>query len=311
MVNVAYSLAFLKDEGTIAALLIVTEPRPAATVQHPMDSVREYLQMTEQDTGRRRRSDDFKLHPENTTDDLYPAEERRQTEGSDRRVSSGRSFLRRFRQPIIGLSIAGAAAPLINAGTAPATDTAPAQTATLAQPTEADLARQAGTGGATVDAEDKVAARIAEEHHGTQRASLVDEAVEKFDIDETLAQDIYDIAQEEGIEPKIAYGLVKTESAFKQRAVSHVGARGLTQVMPRTAAWMVPGTKAEDLYDRKTNLKLGFRYLNQMIDKYKGNVRHALHAYNRGPGTVDRVLKKGGNPANGYADKVLSGWRSS
>jgi len=266
--------------------------------------------MTEQDTGLRRRADDFQLHPENG-EDLFPAEERRQNDGSERRRSSGRSFLRRFRQPIIGLSLAGAAAPLINAGTGSAPDTATAQ-ASAPQPTEADLARQASTPtGATADPEDQIAARIAEEHHGTQRASLVDEAVEKFDIDADLAQEIYDIAQEEGIEPKLAYGLVKTESAFKQRAVSHVGARGLTQVMPKTAAWMVPGTKAEDLYDRKTNLKLGFRYLNQMIDKYHGNVRHALHAYNRGPGTVDKVLRKGGDPANGYADKVLGGWRSS
>jgi soluble lytic murein transglycosylase-like protein len=264
--------------------------------------------MTEQDTGRRRRADDIEPAPA-STEDLLPGEDRRRSHSPERRLSSGRSFLRRFRQPIIGLSIAGAAAPLINAGTG--TTATPAQAAPV-QPTEAELARQASAPGSdSADVEDQIAARIAEEHHGSERASLVDEAIDKFDIDESLAQDIYDVAQEEGIEPKLAYGLVKTESAFKQRAVSHVGARGLTQVMPRTAAWMVPGTKADDLYDRKTNLKLGFRYLNQMIDKYHGNVRHALHAYNRGPGTVDRVLKKGGDPANGYADKVMGGWRSS
>jgi soluble lytic murein transglycosylase-like protein len=264
--------------------------------------------MIEQDTGRRRRADDIEPDPA-SSEALSPGEDRR-THSPERRLSSGRSFLRRFRQPIIGLSIAGAAAPLINAGTG-GNATTPAQTASLG-PTEADLARKATTPAtAAVDVEDQIAARIAEEHHGSERASLVDEAIDKFDIDESLAQDIYDVAQEEGIEPKLAYGLVKTESAFKQRAVSHVGARGLTQVMPKTAAWMMPGTKADDLYDRKTNLKLGFRYLNQMIDKYHGNVRHALHAYNRGPGTVDRVLKKGGDPANGYADKVMGGWRST
>ncbi|MGQ0814128.1 MAG: lytic transglycosylase domain-containing protein [Gemmatimonadota bacterium] len=260
--------------------------------------------MIQQDNGRRRRADDFTLNPEEAQN-LYPGEDRRRMRTGERRVTSGRSFLRRFRHPIIGLSMAGAAAPLINAGsqseTQPQTSTSP--------PTEADLARQAPE--AAVDTEEKVAARIAEEHHGTERAAIVEEAVAKFDIDESLAHDIYDISQQEGIEPKLAYGLVKTESAFKNRAVSHVGARGLTQVMPRTAAWMVPGTKAEDLYDQKTNLKLGFRYLNQMIDKYKGNVRNALLAYNRGPGTVDKVLRRGGDPNNGYADKVLRGWRSS
>lgn len=258
--------------------------------------------MTHQDTGRRQRADDLKTVPV-ASEDLYPGVDRRRSQPHDRRRSSGRSFLRRFRQPIIGLSIAGAAAPLINAAAGP--ETQPNTTDNGA--TEADLARTASG----VDAEDNVAAKIAEEYGGSISGSVVAAAMDKFGIEQGMAQDIYDAAAAEGIEPELAYGLVLTESSFKTRATSHVGARGLTQVMPRTAAWMVPGTKAEDLYDQRTNLKFGFRYLNQMIDKYKGNVRHALHAYNRGPGTVDRILKKGGDPANGYADKVMSGWRNS
>jgi soluble lytic murein transglycosylase-like protein len=43
------------------------------------------------------------------------------------------------------------------------------------------------------------------------------------------------------------------------------------------------------------------------MDKYDGDQRLALLAYNRGPGTVDRVLKRGGDPDNGYADAVISG----
>ena len=265
--------------------------------------------MTHEDTGRRERADDLKIDPA-PADDLFPGEERRRNPQGDRRLTSGRSFLRRFRQPIIGLSLAGAAAPLINATTdSEKRQPEPEMANTTA--TEAELARSAGPAGASADVEDNIAARIAEETVNTKRASIVSAAMEKFDIEQTLAEDIYDAAEKEGIEPELAYGLVRTESSFKQRATSHVGARGLTQVMPRTAAWMVPGTKAEDLYDQKTNLKFGFRYLNQMIDKYKGNVRHALHAYNRGPGTVDRILKRGGDPANGYADKVMSGWRNT
>ena len=61
------------------------------------------------------------------------------------------------------------------------------------------------------------------------------------------------------------------------------------------------------LFDRALNLDLGFRYLRSLIDKYDGNVRLALLAYNRGPGTVDRILARGGDPDNGYADRVLSG----
>ena len=261
--------------------------------------------MTQQDTGHRRRADDFKANPENT-ENLDMAIERRREYRKPRRAP-GRSFLRRFRQPIIGLSIAGAAAPLINAGTLPDDERNKHQ----AQPTEADLARadtgSAPTGGGAGDVEDKLAAKIASETTATNEATFVNEAMTRYKISEDLAKDIYEIAQQEGIEPKLAYGLVKTESSFKNTAVSHVGARGLTQVMPRTASWMVPGTKASDLHDQKVNLKLGFRYLNQMIDKYNGDVRLALLAYNRGPGTVDKILKRGGDPNNGYADKVLGG----
>lgn len=157
------------------------------------------------------------------------------------------------------------------------------------------------------DTEEELAERIATTREERERQSQVDRAVERYGISRDLAEDIYDIARESSIEPRLAYGLVKTESTFDERAVSPVGARGLTQVMPRTAAWLVPGTRTQDLYDRQTNLRLGFTYLDQMIAKYKGNVRLALLAYNRGPGTVDKVLKKGGNPDNGYADKVLRG----
>jgi soluble lytic murein transglycosylase-like protein len=256
--------------------------------------------MTQQDTGHRRRADDFKANPENT-EGLDPVVERRRSYRRPRRAP-GRAFLRRFRQPIIGLSIVGATAPLINAGGNPDHEqNAP-------KPTEADQARAAsGTPTPTGDVEDQLAAKIGAEAGTVKQASFVDEAMDRYKISEDLAKDIYDIAQQEGIEPKLAYGLVKTESSFKNTAVSHVGARGLTQVMPKTAKWMVPGTKASDLHDQKVNLRLGFRYLNQMIDKYDGDVRLALLAYNRGPGTVDKILKRGGDPNNGYADKVLKG----
>jgi soluble lytic murein transglycosylase-like protein len=157
------------------------------------------------------------------------------------------------------------------------------------------------------DLEEKIANQIGEERADTQRDDAVTYAIGRYGIATDLAQEIYDAASEAGIDAKLAYGLVKTESAFKHRAVSHVGARGLTQVMPRTARWLRPGTRADDLFDRKTNLNLGFNYLNSLINRYRGDVKLALTAYNRGPGTVDKVLKRGGNPDNGYAGKVIKG----
>jgi soluble lytic murein transglycosylase-like protein len=224
------------------------------------------------------------------------AEDREQ--GTQTRQRSGR-MLKRFRQPLIGLGLAGMAFPLVQATTpeeGEATDSAL---------DEEDASATALTDGQ--DTEEALAGQIAMSQEEQERESHVEAAMERYNIKRDLAEDIYDVARESNIEPKLAYGLIKTESTFNEKAVSHVGARGLTQVMPRTAAWLVPGTTTQDLYDRQTNLRLGFRYLDQMIDKYKGDVRLALLAYNRGPGTVDKVLKRGGNPDNGYADKVLRG----
>ena len=216
---------------------------------------------------------------------------------------STREFFRKMKQPLIGLGMVGAAVPMINATDSGDPAAGSGKTIAAAIPTDQDAdATPAGA-----DLEESIATKIGEARAVSARETAVTEAVERYNIESNLAEEIYDAASEAGIDPKVAYGLVKTESSFNQRAVSHVGARGLTQVMPRTAKWLRPGTKAEDLYDRKVNLSLGFHYLNQLIDKYDGDVELALTAYNRGPGTVDKVLRRGGNPDNGYAGKVLKG----
>src|SRR5690606_29942877 len=118
----------------------------------------------------------------------------------------------------------------------------------------------------------------------------------RYGVSVSLAREIYAAAQRNGIDPKVALGLVRTSSSFRRTAVSHVGAIGYTQVLPSTARWIAPGTSRSDLFDTRTNLNVGFRYLRYLIDKYDGNLRLALTAYNRGPGTVDRILARGGNP---------------
>lgn len=226
------------------------------------------------------------------------AQERRRSgvQVGTRRQAAG--FLKRFRQPIIGVGLVGAALPLVAAVEDPGSPSEGPQ------PGEEAATRTAGV---PEDVEEALAERVANEREVNEREQIVKASIAQYGISRDLAEDIYDTAREEGIDADVAFGLVRTESTFRENAKSHVGALGLTQVMPRTAAWLEPGTTAKDLYDRRTNLRLGFRYLDQMIDKYDGNVRLALLAYNRGPGTVDRVLDRGGNPDNGYADKVLGG----
>jgi soluble lytic murein transglycosylase-like protein len=122
-----------------------------------------------------------------------------------------------------------------------------------------------------------------------------------------MADAIERAARAERVDTKLAFRLVRVESAFDPRALSPVGAIGLTQVMMPTAAELQPGITRERLFDRDTNLRLGFRYFHRLLRVYDGDVETALHAYNRGIGTVARIRARGGDPANGYARKVLGG----
>ena len=139
------------------------------------------------------------------------------------------------------------------------------------------------------------------------RVSAVMDNSQRYRIPADLSASIYDIAVAEGIDPKVAYSLVNVESEFYNKAVSPVGALGLTQVMPATGRMMQPGLQRADLFDPETNLRLGFRFLRELLARYNGDLDLALHAYNRGPTIVDKILKTGGDPANGYADAVLKG----
>lgn len=127
----------------------------------------------------------------------------------------------------------------------------------------------------------------------------------KYGISADLAATIEEIALAERIDPALAFQLVQVESEFNPRAVSPVGAIGFTQLMPETASGLSPGITRSEIFERETNLRLGFRFLRIMIDKYRGDVHLALLAYNRGPTRVDSLLQAGVNPDNGYARRVL------
>jgi soluble lytic murein transglycosylase-like protein len=142
-----------------------------------------------------------------------------------------------------------------------------------------------------------------------ERANAIIQYSAHYRIPADLATAIYDVALSEGIDPGLAFRLVKVESGFTQRAKSRVGAIGFTQVLPSTARLYEPGLTAEQLYDRDTNLRIGFRYLRDLLDRYPTNMSLALLAYNRGPGKVEELLGAGRDPQNGYATSVMKGFR--
>lgn len=130
----------------------------------------------------------------------------------------------------------------------------------------------------------------------------------RYRVPADLAATIYDVAEAEGVDPALAFRLVHVESDFDPRAVSTAGAVGLAQILPSTARLYEPGLSAAQLYDPATNLRLGLRYLHDLLLRY-GSLDHALVAYNRGPGKVTQLLQAGKDPRNGYARRVAKGYR--
>ena len=110
-------------------------------------------------------------------------------------------------------------------------------------------------------------------------------------------------AASNGIDPALLKGLVAQESGFDPNARSGAGAVGLTQLMPGTAAAL----GVTDPTDPAQSLQGGARYLREQLDRFGGDERLALAAYNAGPGAVS---KYGGVPpyaeTQGYVNKVLA-----
>ena len=131
----------------------------------------------------------------------------------------------------------------------------------------------------------------------------------KYRVAADLATSIYDISLAEGIEPELAFRLVRVESEFNERATSPVGAVGLTQLMLPTARYFQKDITRDALYDRDTNLRIGFRYLRALVREYKGNVQLALLVYNRGPAAVESSQHQGLDPSNGYERVVMKGYK--
>lgn len=123
-----------------------------------------------------------------------------------------------------------------------------------------------------------------------------------FDVEKLRAM-ANQAAQRNNVPPKLFEALVEQESRFDPLAKSRVGATGLTQLMPGTAAEL----GVTDPLDPEQNLNGGAKYLSQMLSQFKGNERLALAAYNAGPGAV---RKFGDVPpyreTQNYVEKIIS-----
>lgn len=91
-------------------------------------------------------------------------------------------------------------------------------------------------------------------------------------------------AAREGVDPALVRAVVRHESGFDPDATSRAGAMGLMQLMPETARSL----GVTDPYDPVQSIDGGTRFLRQLLERFGGDVRLAVAAYNAGPGAIER-----------------------
>ncbi len=105
------------------------------------------------------------------------------------------------------------------------------------------------------------------------------------------------------LDPDLLIAMVKVESNFDPQAVSHRGAQGLLQLMPRTSRRL----GVQDPFDPQQNLAAGARLMRQLLERFEGDLVLALAAYNAGE---KAVKTHGGLPpfpeTESYIDQVLT-----
>ena len=109
-----------------------------------------------------------------------------------------------------------------------------------------------------------------------------------------------------GVDPALVKAIIANESGFDANATSKTGAQGLMQLEPGTAAEL----GVRDAYDPAQNISGGTRYVRGLLDRFHGDLRLAIAAYNAGPGAV---MKYNGVPpyaeTQAYVENVLDAYQ--
>jgi hypothetical protein len=140
---------------------------------------------------------------------------------------------------------------------------------------------------ACVQEAERLAARSAEQRRledekvaqATRYRELVDTPEER-----RIMKIVYRLAPSYGIQPGLAFAVIRAESNFNVNAVSHKNAQGLMQLIPDTAARFA----VRKPFDAEQNIRGGLSYLRWLLSYFRGQVPLALAAYNAGEGAVDR-----------------------
>ncbi|MAI10911.1 MAG: hypothetical protein CBD27_00040 [Rhodospirillaceae bacterium TMED167] len=112
-----------------------------------------------------------------------------------------------------------------------------------------------------------------------------------------------------GIEAPLVHAIIRQESAFNLRAISHAGARGLMQLMPGTASRVAKKNRLRYVRkklteDKAYNLEIGQAYVAELLREFDNSYILTLAAYNAGPGRVRRWIKVNGDPRDPMVDPI-------
>ena len=109
---------------------------------------------------------------------------------------------------------------------------------------------------------------------------------------------IVEWAKKMAIDPYLMWAIMKQESSYRTSVISTSNARGLLQLIPSTAEWIVKKDSRLKEIDPllwkypEYNIALGTAYFRYLLDRFNGNFVYAIAGYNAGPGRVDEWKKK-------------------
>jgi soluble lytic murein transglycosylase len=126
----------------------------------------------------------------------------------------------------------------------------------------------------------------------------------------TIANSVYEESQKYTIDYRLILAVMKVESNYKNEAISRKGARGLLQIKPSLAKYIVKDTgmqaeKVISLHEPEMNIKIGVNYLSKLLDMFE-DLASALHAYNAGPSKVKKTFSSNIGPSTHFTKQVMN-----
>lgn len=118
------------------------------------------------------------------------------------------------------------------------------------------------------------------------------------------------------IDPYLVLAMIKTESSFRIKVVSYKGAVGLMQLLPNTAYYISDKrsdlnlNNRHELFDPVANIRVGINYFAYLKDKFNGNEKYAIMAYNFGPTNLKKYLSRNYSLPSFYYNRVMANYKN-